>query len=166
MRPAAWVSILLIFAMLLPAQTVSAQGPGACEFQPRVAELLSRFDDAQWLQWILQFSGEQPVTIGSTTTRILSRHTQRMFIADPTARAFEYAQQLLKELLGQRAQFTVDPFLVYKPPEEIYNGQNLIVDLPGSTHPEEIVVLSAHLDSLSTRVQDPAPGADLQPGTI
>jgi leucyl aminopeptidase len=49
---------------------------------------------------------------------------------------------------------------VYKPPEEIYNARNLIIDLPGETHPEEMVVLSAHYDTLSTSLLAPAPGAD------
>jgi Zn-dependent M28 family amino/carboxypeptidase len=35
-----------------------------------------------------------------------------------------------------------------------------VIDIPGQTRPEEIVVLSAHLDSLSTRLDALAPGAD------
>lgn len=160
MRPAALLSMLLILLVLPQARPVSGQAQTACEAQPLVADILSQFDDARWSNWILQLSGELPVVIGGETTRILSRHTQRMFIGDPSARAFEYVQQSLQEMLGERARFEIDPFLVYKPPEEVFNGKNLIVDLPGSTHPDEIIVLSAHLDSLSTHPQDPAPGAD------
>lgn len=125
-----------------------------------MADILSRFDEDRWAGWIQQLSGEVPVQIGGETTHIISRHTRRMFNGDPTARAFEYMQQVLSGLLGERARYEVAPFLVYKPPEEVFNGQNLTIDLPGATRPDEIVVLSAHLDSLSTHLQDPAPGAD------
>lgn len=160
MRTAALIFILCVCLWLPEKRPASAQAQDLCGYSPLVAEMLNQFRDSQWSSWILQLSGEMPIQIGGETTRILSRHTQRMFIGDPTARAFEYVSGVLKGILGDRARYEMDPFLVYKPPEEVFNGQNLIIDLPGASRPEEIVVLSAHLDSLSDRPQHDAPGAD------
>ncbi len=151
---------LLALLAGIPTTSGRAQSTPACGYQSLIAELLSNFDAQHWQQRLRQISGAEPVQINGQPALLRSRHTWRMFIGDPDARAFGYAQQELAGLLGQRARFEVDPFLVYKPPDEIYNGQNLIVDLPGATRPDEIVVLSAHLDSLSTQLNAPAPGAD------
>ncbi len=160
MRPFILLFVLALTLLIPHARPASAQTQTTCDSQPLVADMLSRFDENRWALWIQQLAGDVPVQIGGEITRITSRHTRRMFVGDSSARAFEYLHQELSDLLGTRARIEVDPFLVYKPPEEIFNGQNLIIDLPGVTHPEEIVVLSAHLDSLSTHPQDPAPGAD------
>jgi leucyl aminopeptidase len=148
---------MTILAMMLgkPASPATE-----CGYNPLIAGMLSQTSEARWADWISKLSGETPVQVSGQTVSIQSRHTRRMFSGDPAARAFDYVQELLNGWLGERARFEVDPFLVYKPPEEVYNAQNLIVDIPGVTRPAEIVVLSAHLDSISTHLTAPAPGAD------
>ncbi len=157
-RLACLVALLGLLLSSLPAR-VAAQTP-ACGYQPLVAAMLSQTSQPGWAAWIARLSGETPVQIGGQSATIVSRHTQRMFSGDPQARAFEYVLEQLTGWLGGRARFEEAPYLVYRPPEEIYNAKNLVVEIPGATHPEEIVVLSAHLDSLADKVTTAAPGAD------
>lgn len=152
--------LALLLMLALPAPMVKAQIRPACSYSALVAEMLSATSQTSWIQWIRQLSGAEPVLINGQSVTIISRQTSRMFNGDPSARAFDYILQILRGWLGPRALFEQDPFLVYKPPNEIYNGINLIVELPGETRPEEIIILSAHLDSLAPRVSDPSPGAD------
>jgi len=153
--------LLAVLASLLgglPAPVV-AQGR-FCGYNPLIAGMFSQTSQERWVDWIAGLTGEKPVQVGGQSVSLISRQNRLMAGGDATARAFEYVRESVTALLGSRARITAVPYLMYKPPDEIYNAANLIVDLPGTTHPEEIIVLSAHLDSLSANLAAPAPGAD------
>lgn len=144
-----------------PAPTLA---PFACGFDPVSAEIVQQVRPETWLGWVRQLSGADPVVIAGQQTRITSRYTPAMFGADgrgglPNARAFEWVEETVRAWYPAE-QVNVQPFSVDMR-GGVLHGKNLILTLPGTVHPDEAVILSAHLDSTSH--EDPehsAPGAE------
>lgn len=159
---------LALLAVLMPTffPSLPAQTGPVCGYDPLIAGMFSQTSQDRWTDWIAGLSGEKPVQVGGQTVSITSRQNRLMAERDPSAHAFEYVKEIVTGWLGSRAQIDAVPYLMYKPPDDIYNAANLIVDLPGATHPEEIIVLSAHLDSYTANLIAPAPGADDNGGGV
>jgi hypothetical protein len=138
-------------------------GPSRFESQPRfsygrqpaISQLLEEITQAEWVDWLERLSGAKPVTVGGTQTTIQTRYSYAMFAADRSnARAYPYV---------------LDQVKAWVPPEQIEedlftfstnNWKNVIVTLPGTTRPDEVVILCAHLDSYSNDPWNLAPGAE------
>ena len=124
-------------------------------------DLVGRMSGEAWLDWIEKLSGAEAVEIDGEMTTIETRYDYAMFTGQENARAFEYVQEQVTAMVGAD-QVEVDPYQ-YTDAERTYTWKNLIVTLPGETKPEEVVILSAHLDSIVVRRGDPlvrAPGAN------
>jgi hypothetical protein len=154
--------LLLALVLLVQGmpQPVFAQAGLGCGYNPWIAGMFSQASQARWVDWIERLSGEKPVQVNGKQTLISTRFDRLMAAGDPRAPAYEYVQENAAAFLGKRASISSVPYLMYKPPDNVYNANNLVIDLPGAVHPEQVVVLSAHLDSLSENVNAPAPGAD------
>jgi glutamine cyclotransferase len=102
-------------------------------------------DDAR--QYLGGLSGEWPVTIGGATDTIVSRHT-----ANPTelAKAVQYVGEHLE---GLNLDVSYQPWT-----RGDYASQNVIGEITGRSRPDDIFILSAHLDDMPRG--DTAPGAD------
>jgi hypothetical protein len=135
----------------LPAET--------CRYSPAAAQILAATSAEQWIGWVARLSGAEPVTVGGEETRILTRYSSEMFSGNPNARAFEYVRE---QVLGwyPPEQLTAQDYTVSAPEEQTLTWQNLVLTLPGTTRPEKIVILSAHLDSTSDQPETLAPGAE------
>jgi hypothetical protein len=140
---------------VVPTRAASA-APRDCAYNPVVADLLARTSATRWLDWIEKLSGKQFVTIDGDPYTINTRDTQSMFSARDNARAFDYVEQTVRSW--------VRPEQIERDEYTSLNGlpwYNLIVTFPGTRKPEEVVILSAHLDSKSeTKPLTQAPGAD------
>ena len=125
----------------------------ACAYNPLVAEFLSATDQTNWMDWIEKLSGAEPAKINGINTYSLTRETRLMFSHQPQARAYDY-------VFEQVSNWYPDAN-VYEHAYDIYDltAKNLVVTIPGINHPEEVVVLSAHLDSYAFS-SDLAPGAN------
>lgn len=136
-----------------------------CGPYPLSAQIAAQLTPESWLAWIERLSGAQPVTIDGTQARITTRWTPAMFGADgespqPNARAFEYVLETARGWYPA-GQIQVQSFNARSRSGETLAGKNLILSLPGQARPDEVVLLTAHLDSLSS--DDPAssaPGAE------
>lgn len=151
-----WVNTLLIF--LLVPQVYFASGPdtNTCAYHSKINQMLALTYPEQWLDWVKQLSGAKPVQIGGKEFTIQTRYTPALFDGRENARAFDFILQQTTGWVGKdRVEietYTVAPYPAFK---------NLIVTFPGTTHPDEVVVLSAHLDSKSlSKPFIQAPGAD------
>ncbi len=90
-------------------------------------------------------SGEWPVTVGGQSYTIATRHT---YSGTPIQKATQYAGERFTQL-GLDVEY------------HVWNGStypNVIATLPGQTHPEQIVIICAHLDDMPSGPL--APGAD------
>ena len=143
----------------LPTQTFNPGG--LLTVADPVADMLSRTGPVEWSTWIEQLSGRQPVVINGEAAVISSRYNYAMFTGQANARAFEYVLGQVRQWVPED-QIEIDEY-PYADAEHTYTWKNLIVTLPGSSLPNEVIVLSAHLDSIVVRegnALEAAPGAD------
>ncbi len=116
---------------------------------PQIEAMLGQVVSATLYQYVGDLSGEWPVTVGGEPYTLTTRHT---YSGEPILRATQFISEHLVTL-GLEVNYH-------------YWGQalppNVIGELSGERHPEEIVLLSAHLDSLNNRKPpaEIAPGAD------
>jgi hypothetical protein len=135
-----------------------------------VQDLLNSVDSAHWQTWIKQLSGVEEVIIGGQPYRIQTRFSGYLFQAPPPpappgtdrSRAYDF---ILEQIQGwyPLSQIEEDPYQPYGSSGPTW--KNLVLNIPGVEHADQIVILSAHLDSTSARdIKDDynlfAPGAD------
>ena len=93
------------------------------------------------------------MVINGEKTFIQTRYSPAMFSGQSNARAYAYVLEQVRAWYPAW-QIEEDAFT--------YDGQtwkNLVVDLPGAGHPDEVIILSAHLNSVSQDPERLAPGA-------
>lgn len=149
--PAAGIGISLLSpASLPPADERAAvlRPADASSTNPTIAGLLSRMTEADLSSRIAQLSGEVPVTLPGGAVTLATRYTFSSQIANAERFLFNYYTNL-----------GLSP--VYAPwTKGSYSGRNVVVDLPGTEHPERIWVLGGHFDTNSEIPYTSAPGAD------
>ncbi len=129
--------------------------------RPTLPDLLAKTSQEEWAGWIRRLSGAEGVIIRGEPSLITTRYDYAMFTGQPNARAFDYVLEQAA-LLAPYGQIEVDPY-PYTDAERTYTWKNLSITLPGITKPQELIVLSAHLDSIVTQrgnSLEAAPGAD------
>jgi hypothetical protein len=143
-----------------PTDTASAPGRPAfsCTFEPALAAMMSESSPEQWIDWIEKLSGEQTVELNGRQVRIETRYSPAMFNGQPNALAFEWVKQQIGEWYTED-QIEEQPYFVEQE-DRTLTWKNLVLTLPGTSHPDEIVILSAHLDSTSENPLSSAPGAE------
>jgi hypothetical protein len=136
-------------ALTLEPITLWPRGPAvlssAVEADPRVATMIAQVDPARLDQYSRWLTGEEPVDIGGEPYTITTRHTHS---GPPLQKATQYTYD---HLAGLGLEVEVHPWREATPP-------NVLAMLPGLTHPDQVYLLSAHLDDMPTGPL--APGAD------
>jgi hypothetical protein len=151
-----WVNTLLIFLLAPQVHFAGWSGTHACAYHPKISQMLALTNPDQWLDWVKQLSGAKPVQIGGKEFTIQTRYTPALFDEKENARAFDFILQQATGWVG-KDQVEIETYAVAPYPP----FKNLIVTFPGTTRADEVVVLSAHLDSKSlTKPFTQAPGAD------
>ena len=145
------IGIILFVVLSGSVKTSASLDAPVCDYNPLVAELLEKTDQNKWLDWIEKLSGAEPVQISTSNTFIQTRETRLMFSDQTNARAYEY-------ILEQARNWYPDENIIQHE-YDIFDlkAKNLIVMIPGLNYPNEVVLLSAHLDSVAL-------GSDLAPG--
>lgn len=118
---------------------------------PRVAALLAAVQVANVEKALRELSGELPVTVGGTTTKILTRNS------------YNKSHEVV---LGYLEQFYSSLGLKFE--RQVYkvrgrNLANLIVEFTGTVNPSKVLYLGAHMDSTAGwpwSNEEAAPGAD------
>jgi len=157
--------ICILFVLLIPllllvfiSGTTTAQEPevqdqaalsGTFPTVTRPDPFIQAMIDAVERDTVYQYdgdlSGEWPVTIAGESYTILTRHTDS---GEPIQKATQFVGE---HLSGRGLDVEYHLWDADRPP-------NVIGELSGETNPDEIVIISAHLDSLPTGAL--APGAD------
>ena len=107
-------------------------------------------------------SGEKQVSVNGKLVTLSTRHTYKE--GTKVLEAEQYVQDQLKAM-GLTAS---SPTWSYSYSDEddpdsvpiALTGRNVVGEIKGRTNPDEIVILIAHLDSISGKSDDTAPGAD------
>lgn len=167
------LSIILVFLLISPQEiaytnaitapeTVKKQIFFNCGYQEQGKELMDRISQQNWINWIADLSGESFVEIDTYKSLITTRYSHAMFLGRENAQAYLYVLRTVQSWYPQ-SQIEEDE---YRTGLSAQPWKNLILTLPGITSPEEIIILSAHLDSTSTDSFNLAPGADDNAGGV
>ena len=119
-----------------------------------VEKMLNAVTEANVESATQSLSGEKAVQVDAKTVTLSSRHTYRE--GTKVREATQYVYEKLKDmgLSPSFSEWTVE----YG--EGYLSCRNVIGEIKGQTSPEEIVVLIAHLDTISTAKDGIEPGAD------
>lgn len=151
---------VLILQFSIPSITLVEADAPLCGSNPLTAAILGEADNVEYEQLLKSLSGERAVTIGGQPFQYIeTRYAPAIANGSAKARVMPW---MLEQLNGwlQPAQIELDDFTFYYNSFP-YTGQNIIATFPGTLHPEEIVILSAHFDSISSGNSfDSAPGAE------
>jgi hypothetical protein len=163
----------------LPSPTLSPTGPltatpapdltaetrtstiqaSACSANPITAEVINATTADSWLEWVKQLSGAKPVLLNGQHVTFTTRYNPAMFNS-PEPNAFDFVLQTIQGWYPAE-QIEVQPFSPLDRKGQPIKGKNLILSLPGAGKVDEVIILSAHLDSKSNVTPEKtAPGAE------
>lgn len=181
------ITIVLLFS--IPTTSGSSQSP-TCPSSPKVQEILNQVTQDAIAQWIRNFSGEDFVTIEGSQRAILTRYSSQLFNFNVNALAYPYLGEQLESFGYEDGIYLTDHFYspskifksketqirdwmanagdgFYFRPEElalnkqVLSWQNKVVTIPGhGPNADEILLMTAHLDSISTQPSTSALGAE------
>lgn len=118
------------------------------QYHASIEKIIQSINKETLLQYTGNLSGENTVTVGGSSYKIVSRYTKS---GDPITKATQYVSEFMQKF-GASVSY-----------HEWSNwgtvGRNVIGQKTGSTKPEEIVLITAHLDSMPSSSTD-SPGAD------
>jgi hypothetical protein len=136
------ISVFILISLLLPASLVQANLPLSISPDPYVQEMLDQVTSETVLLYDRQLAGELPVFVDGENYTITTRYT---YSGTPIQKATHYVGQHLQSL-GMNVEY------------HVWNADtnpNVIGEIVGRTHPEQIFIIGAHLDAVQG-----APGAD------
>ncbi len=150
----------LVAATRAPTITLSpTANPSGCSINPDTAGILQATTAEQWLEWVKKLSGAEPVTVGGKQVTFHTRYTPAMFGA-PGPNAFDFLLQTVGGWYPED-QISVQNYQATTQDQRTIRGKNLILTIPGTAKKDEVVILSAHLDSISLETPaKTAPGAE------
>jgi len=124
--------------------------PTAPPYDPLVVEAIAPVTEAVLADHVAGLSGERSVLVGGQPYLL---HTRYSFSGEPLNKATQYVFEYLQ---ARGYQTSYHAFSLWG--ETL---RNVVGEKRGLVHPEQVVLLIAHLDSRSvTDPHDPAPGAD------
>jgi leucyl aminopeptidase len=148
--------LLILFFLLLAIQP--AQSQTVCSYDEDVAAILNQVTLDSWGGWIDVLSGETTVTYEGGPLTITSRFSYAMFEGYEHAQAFGYLKQELEDMGYILGSTLVEHS--YHPGAGL-TWRNLVAILPGrGPKADEYILMTAHLDSISTDSYNNAPGAE------
>ena len=122
--------------------------PKRVQYHACIEKIIGSVQKETLFKYTGNLSGESPVTVGGNSYTIKSRYTKS---GEPIAKATQYASEFMQNL-GLTVSY-----------HEWSNwgttGRNVIGQKIGSTKPQEIVLITAHFDSMPSSSTD-SPGAD------
>jgi hypothetical protein len=113
-----------------------------------IAAMMNTVTSAAVYNLTAQLSGETPITIGTNTYTLLSRHTR---YGNPFQKDTEFVAATL-------SNWGLAPEYFYWT-NGWYTNRNVIATLPGGSRPDEMIFMTAHIDDTSQLISR-APGAD------
>ncbi|MBI5563549.1 MAG: M20/M25/M40 family metallo-hydrolase [Chloroflexi bacterium] len=147
------VAVLLACAWLwLFGPRIASQARGtpspAFTYSPIVANLMAQVQSADVYSYTARLSGDAPVIVGGQTITLSTRNSRSGL---PIQQATQYAYEQL-QAAGLSASYHTWTAC------SITNGRNVIGVITGTLTPDEIVLITGHLDDMPATGR--APGAD------
>jgi len=142
-----WLSEQPIIVNQIQTMTATAQLAMTIEYNRDVAHLMDRVTEIKASDYTSGLTGETPVTIDGSSYTLLTRYTNSGI---PIQKATQYVYEFLQRT-GLSASYHNWTY-------GAYSGRNVIGELGGTISPEEIILVTAHLDCIPSYGN--APGAD------
>jgi len=144
------IVIVLVALILSVVQPQSASGRAyTIQYDGSVARMVASVNQSTLSAYVARLSGVNGVVIGGSPYRLRTRNTES---GVPVQKATQYVYEYMKKLgtldSVQYASWNLDG----------YSGRNVVGELTGTTRPNEIILLTAHLDDMP--YGNVAPGAD------
>ncbi|MBW7886267.1 MAG: M28 family peptidase [Caldilineaceae bacterium] len=144
------VSLLTALPLVLPtdeaAPQVAVAAPAAPD--PNVAALLNRLTEQDLLDLVNKLSGQTTAVVGGTPVTIKSRYTFSSHLRNAEQFVYEYYRALGIDVTYFNWTYGS------------YSGRNVVAEVRGTVHPEQVLIVGGHLDSISQVPYTSAPGAD------
>jgi PKD repeat protein len=119
----------------------------ALTYDPVIDQMINQVNQTTVDTYVRNLSGENSVNIGGSPYTITSRYTNS---GTPIDKATQYVYEFMQGLGLTVSYHNWD--------DSGYSGRNVIGEMTGTTQPDEIVLITAHLDDLPS--SGTAPGAD------
>ena len=138
---------LLLRPVILEAAGPAAPLPRLLDAEPAIQAMIDQVNALAVAAYDGGLSGEHPVTVGGTPYTIPTRYT---FSGTPIERATQYTGEQLAGA-GLAVEYHQWSGATYP---------NVVGEITGQVNPDEIYMITAHLDSTSQSATTSAPGAD------
>jgi PKD repeat protein len=109
----------------------------AVDYNATINQMINLVTQAKVDTYINNLTGENPVNIGGSDYTIVSRHTSS---GTPLEKATQYVYEFMQ---GEGLAVSYHNWSLSG-----YSGRNVIGEMTGTTQPNEIVLITAHLDNL------------------
>ena len=146
---------LALYPLPIP-RSITSQAPNlpsSIEPDPTIQEMIDQVSTTTLEDLIKDLSGERTATIDGAPYTIDTRYT---LTTTPIKKATRYTYEYL-QALGFIPDFE---YYTFSYGGTSYDRRNVIADQTGTTQPERVFMLIAHLDSTSDNPWNDAPGAD------
>ncbi|MCG8335465.1 MAG: M28 family peptidase [Proteobacteria bacterium] len=142
-----WLSETPIVLMQSQTMSLMAESTLAVDFNAVVQEMINAVTQTKIYDYTANISGESSVVIGGSPYTISSRHTNSgTSISKATQYMYEFSQGLGLSVSYHNWTYG------------FYSGRNVVAEKSGTVSPGEIVLVTAHLDSMPSGSN--SPGAD------
>lgn len=138
---------LFVAALVIAAGVTAASAQDRPEADPAIAALMAQVQSATLIDYVNQLTGETPVLVGGAPYTFVTRDTES---GEPIDKATQFAYEFM-----QARNLPVDYHAWRRCGIE---NRNVVAEKVGVERPDEIVLVTAHIDSIS--YQGAAPGAD------
>jgi hypothetical protein len=143
------ITVLAVLVVSLQQTQVSHGAAYTVQYDPAISAIMAQVDQDTLSAYVGGLSGVQPVTVGGASYTIRTRHTNS---GTPIQKATQYVYEYML------AQPGMDSVSYQNWAAGGYSNRNVIGALTGSTSPDEIVLVTAHIDDMPGGAT--APGAD------
>ena len=139
------------------ASSTTVMSPPVANFavtlDPKVQAMINAVTEADVASYINNLSGESQITVNNVPYTLVTRDTKS---GTPLSTAIQYVSHCLTAmgLTVSTPQWTFDWG------GQALTNQNVVGEIRGQDNPDQIIILIAHLDSISTAEDAPGPGAD------
>lgn len=143
-----------------PPEMTPTALPAAAAIDP-FTYFRSQTDPDRFIAWIRALSGADPILVNGVETKIETRYSYAMFTGQANAPAEPYLLEQIRQWIPEN-QLAVEEY-PYADATSSYTWKNIVVTFPGTVHPEEQVLFTAHFDSIVVFEGDPltySPGAN------
>jgi hypothetical protein len=131
------------------ATDTASDGPFPFAYNPLVADMLSEIEQSAVADYTAALTGETEITVDGEAYTL---ETRDQYEEESISLATQYAYEFMD------AEGISVSFHEWEDSDEELAGRDVVGEIEGTARPDEIVLITAHLDSTSE--EDLAPGAD------